>query len=193
MSQVLESNNNSNKRIKKMSSTNQAGPVLVTGGCGYIGSHTIVCLLEQGYSVVVVDNLVNSSKQSLDRVAEIANLDEEARKQRLVFHEVDLCDKEALEAVFESSPKFSSCIHFAGLKVGNESHASQRESPMISLPSHFQALSLYFSSGCRRKYPYSLEVLPQQLDGNVLSVGTHGQIRMPYHCLFQFRHCLWCC
>ena len=97
--------------------TSNQGPVLVTGGCGYIGSHTIVCLLEQGYNVVVVDNLVNSSKVSLDRVAEIANLDGDARKERLVFYEVDLCDKEALKKVFESSPKFSSCIHFAGLKV----------------------------------------------------------------------------
>ena len=100
--------------------TSNQGPVLVTGGCGYIGSHTIVCLLEQGYNVVVVDNLVNSSKVSLDRVAEIANLDDAARKERLVFYQVDLCDKEALKKVFESSPKFSSCIHFAGLKVREE-------------------------------------------------------------------------
>jgi UDP-glucose 4-epimerase len=97
--------------------TTPSGPVLVTGGCGYIGSHTIVCLLEQGYQVVVVDNLSNSSKESLDRVAEITNLDEQGRKERLVFHQVDLCDKEALKGIFESSPKFSSCIHFAGLKV----------------------------------------------------------------------------
>lgn len=102
-----------NKRIKMSSS----GPVLVTGGCGYIGSHTIVCLLEQGYNVVVVDNLSNSSKESLDRVAEIANLDDQSRKERLIFHEVDLCDKEDLKVIFETSPKFSSCIHFAGLKV----------------------------------------------------------------------------
>ena len=47
-----------------------------------------------------------------------AGLDEEARRQRLVFHEVDLCDKESLRRVFESSPKFQACIHFAGLKVG---------------------------------------------------------------------------
>ena len=91
--------------------------VLVTGGCGYIGSHTIVCLIEQGYNVVVVDNLVNSSSVSLDRVAEITNLDKEARETRLVFHNVDICDKDALRKVFEVSPTFLSCIHFAGLKV----------------------------------------------------------------------------
>ena len=90
--------------------------ILVTGGCGYIGSHTITCLLERNYDVVVVDNLSNSSKISLDQVAKIVGIDEE-RQKRIVFHEVDVCDKDALRKVFESSPKFLSCIHFAGLKV----------------------------------------------------------------------------
>lgn len=97
-----------------------SGPcILVTGGCGYIGSHTITCLLQSplNYSVVVVDNLANSSAVSLDRVAEICNLDEESRKQRLVFHNVDMCDEDAFRKVFEASPKFDACIHFAGLKV----------------------------------------------------------------------------
>ena len=122
------------------------GPVLVAGGCGYIGSHTIVCLLEQGYNVVVVDNLVNSSKVSLDRVSEIANLSEDARKERLVFHEVDLCDKESLKKVFESSPKFSSCIHFAGLKV--------RVGRAKSTHEMFHALitNRFHSTGCWGKY-----------------------------------------
>ena len=103
--------------------------ILVTGGCGYIGSHTITCLLERNYDVVVVDNLSNSSKISLDQVAKIVGIDEE-RQKRIVFHEVDLCDKDALRKVFESSPKFLSCIHFAGLKVwcpafqGNEMQES---------------------------------------------------------------------
>ena len=97
--------------------TKESGPVLVTGGAGYIGSHTILCLLEQGYDVVVVDNLTNSRMTSLDRVAELANLDENARKRRLGFHNVDLCDRDALKKIFETSPKFSACIHFAGLKV----------------------------------------------------------------------------
>jgi UDP-glucose 4-epimerase len=91
--------------------------VLVTGGAGYIGSHTIVSLLEKGYDVVVADNLSNSSKVSLDRVAEIVGLPAEERKHRLVFHEVDICNEEKLRAVFEHSPCFHACIHFAGLKV----------------------------------------------------------------------------
>jgi len=91
--------------------------ILVTGGCGYIGSHTVVFLLEQGYNVVVVDNMVNSSSVSLDRVAEICGLTQEERTKRLIFFQVDLCDKDALRKVFEVSPTFQSCIHFAGLKV----------------------------------------------------------------------------
>lgn len=95
-----------------------AGTVLVTGGCGYIGSHTLVCLLQKGYNVVVVDNLINSNVVALDRVAEICGLTETERAQRLVFHEADLCDQAAMRKVFESSPTFMACIHFAGLKVG---------------------------------------------------------------------------
>ena len=97
-----------------------SGPVvLVTGGCGYIGSHTITCLLNspQKYSVVVVDNLSNSSPRSLDRVAEICGLDEKSRKDRLIFRDVDLCNEVAFRQVFEELPQFAACIHFAGLKV----------------------------------------------------------------------------
>ena len=92
--------------------------ILVAGGCGYIGSHTIVLLLQNGYDVTVVDNLSNSSETSLERVAEIVGLTPEERKERIVFYKVDICDEVALRAVFEKSPKFHSCIHFAGLKVG---------------------------------------------------------------------------
>lgn len=99
-------------------SSNGSNPcVLVAGGCGYVGTHTIVCLLLQNYDVVVVDNLVNSNAISLEKVAEIVGLSEEEKKKRLVFHEVDICDEDALRKVFEASPKFISCIHFAGLKV----------------------------------------------------------------------------
>lgn len=101
-----------------MSTTsNTKGTVLVTGGCGFIGTHTIVCLLEQQYNVVVIDNLSNSSAVSLDRVVQICELSDEQRAERLVLHVVDLCDDAAVRKVFESSPTFCSCIHFAGLKV----------------------------------------------------------------------------
>ena len=91
--------------------------ILVTGGCGYIGSHTIVLLLEQGFDVVVVDNLSNSSPKSLDRVQKIVGLSDDERKKRMAFHKVDMCDEAAFRKVFEAGPTFEACIHFAGLKV----------------------------------------------------------------------------
>jgi len=91
--------------------------ILVTGGCGFIGSHTSVLLLEAGYNVVIVDNLVNASAKSLDRVTKICQLTPEQRNTRLIHHNVDICDEAAFRKVFETSPTFSACIHFAGLKV----------------------------------------------------------------------------
>jgi UDP-glucose 4-epimerase len=101
--------------------TAQRPLVLVTGGCGYIGSHTIVLLLQQNFNVVVVDNLCNSSVTSLDRVAQIVGLTELERAERLIFHQVDICNEDELRKVFEKYHHFHSAIHFAGLKAVGES------------------------------------------------------------------------
>ena len=87
--------------------------ILVTGGAGYIGSHTIVQLLESGKEVVVVDNLVNSSEESLSRVEKITG-------KKAAFYNVDLLDKKGLQEVFKAH-KIESVIHFAGLKAVGES------------------------------------------------------------------------
>ncbi|MCI9162408.1 MAG: UDP-glucose 4-epimerase GalE [Lachnospiraceae bacterium] len=87
--------------------------ILVTGGAGYIGSHTCVELLNAGYDVVVVDNLCNSCKESLNRVEEITG-------KKVTFYEVDLLDKPALDRVFDNE-KIDGVIHFAGLKAVGES------------------------------------------------------------------------
>ncbi|MCX6500032.1 MAG: UDP-glucose 4-epimerase GalE [Arthrobacter sp.] len=87
--------------------------VLVTGGAGYIGSHTTLCLLKQGHEVVVLDNLVNSSPESLRRVERLAG-------KNVDFREVDLLDAVAVDAVFAEGG-FEAVIHFAGLKAVGES------------------------------------------------------------------------
>ncbi|MBQ2642550.1 MAG: UDP-glucose 4-epimerase GalE [Eubacterium sp.] len=87
--------------------------ILVTGGAGFIGSHTVVELLESGYDVVVVDNLSNSSKESLNRVEKITG-------KPVKFYEADIADTEAMNQIFDENDIYA-VIHFAGLKAVGES------------------------------------------------------------------------
>ena len=87
--------------------------ILVTGGAGYIGSHTLVELLAAGHSVYVIDNLCNSSRRALERVEKISGC-------KVPFCDVDIRDREGLEKVFAEN-SFDCCIHFAGLKAVGES------------------------------------------------------------------------
>lgn len=87
--------------------------ILVTGGAGYIGSHTIVTLLEAGHTVTAVDNLQNSSAEAIRRVQEITG-------KPVEFHKFDLCDTDRLDTIFTSNT-FDAVIHFAGLKAVGES------------------------------------------------------------------------
>jgi len=93
--------------------------ILVTGGAGFIGSHTCVELLEAGYDVVVVDNLYNASKKSLDRVEQITG-------KKVTFYEADILDRDALNKIFDKE-QIDSVIHFAGLKAVGESVAKPIE------------------------------------------------------------------
>ena len=87
--------------------------ILVAGGAGYIGSHTVVELQNAGYEVVVVDNLSNSSEKSLKRVEAITG-------KPVTFYKADILDRDALNRIFDAE-KIDSCIHFAGLKAVGES------------------------------------------------------------------------
>ncbi|MCI8598259.1 MAG: UDP-glucose 4-epimerase GalE [Lachnospiraceae bacterium] len=93
--------------------------ILVTGGAGFIGSHTCVELLEAGYDVVVVDNLYNASKKSIERIEQITG-------KKVTFYEADILDREALTKIFDKE-KIDSVIHFAGLKAVGESVAKPIE------------------------------------------------------------------
>ena len=88
--------------------------ILVSGGAGYIGSHTCVELLEAGYEIVVVDNLSNSSEESLRRVEKITG-------KTVPFVKADLCDEAATRELFKQYPDITAVIHFAGLKAVGES------------------------------------------------------------------------
>lgn len=93
--------------------------VLVTGGAGYIGSHTCVELLNAGYEVVVLDNLSNASEKSLERVEKLTG-------KKVTFYKGDILDRTILQTIFEKE-KIDSCIHFAGLKAVGESVAKPWE------------------------------------------------------------------
>lgn len=121
--------------------------VLITGGCGYIGSHTTVRLLESQEEVVIIDNLVNSKIDVLDKIKEITGKD-------VVFYQMDLCNLEELRKIFEKE-KFDAIIHFAGLKAVGESveiplkyYQNNLVSTMniLSCMQEFNVLKLVFSS-----------------------------------------------
>jgi len=121
--------------------------ILVTGGAGYIGSHTLVELLQADHTVTVVDNLSNSNAESLRRVEQITQKD-------LTFHEADLRDRNMLDAIFNTG-NFDAVIHFAGLKAVGESvtkalhyYQNNLESTLILLETmkQFDVKKLVFSS-----------------------------------------------
>ena len=89
--------------------------ILVTGGAGYIGSHTIIALTEAGFDPVVIDNLSNSKKESLERVEKITG-------KKVKFYENDVRNAAALKKIFTEN-RIDAVIHFAGLKAVGESVA----------------------------------------------------------------------
>lgn len=116
--------------------------VLVTGGMGYIGSHTDVELLENNYEVVIVDNLVNSKIDVLDKIEKITG-------KRPIFYQYDLCDYQDLETIFKEN-KIDVVIHFAGLKAVGESC----EKPLLyyqnNLISTMNLLDIMAKYNCKR-------------------------------------------
>ncbi|MBK5221499.1 MAG: UDP-glucose 4-epimerase GalE [Acidimicrobiia bacterium] len=115
--------------------------ILVTGGAGYIGSHTVVLLVEAGHEVVIVDNLVNSRSEAVRRVREITGSD-------VAFHQVDLLDEDALDQVFaEHAP--DAVIHFAGLKAVGESVADPHRYYSVNIGGALSLTRSMATHGCR--------------------------------------------
>ena len=115
--------------------------VLVTGGAGYIGSHACVTLLEAGYDVVVLDNLSNSSKESIKRVEKIAG-------KTIKLYEGDVLDRDFIRTVF-AKEEIEFCIHFAGLKAPAESVAKPMEYYYSNLNGLISLTEVMKESGCK--------------------------------------------
>lgn len=115
--------------------------ILVTGGAGFIGSHTLIELHKAGYEFVVVDNLVNSNPEALRRVGELIGAE-------VPFVKADIRDREALNKVFEQY-KFDSCIHFAGLKAVGESVAKPLEYYENNMSGTFTLIDVMRKHGCK--------------------------------------------
>jgi UDP-glucose 4-epimerase len=124
--------------------------ILVTGGTGYIGSHTAVELINEGFEVVIVDNLANSTADSLDGIERITGV-------RPAFEQFDLCDKSLVEAFFGKYPGLKAIIHFAAFKAVGESveyPIKYYRNNLVSLMNllecmeQFNVPSIVFSSSC---------------------------------------------
>lgn len=115
--------------------------ILLTGGAGYIGSHTIIELYQKGYEVVVVDNFVNSCAESLKRVGEIVG-------QTIPFYEADVRDANALNRIFDEN-KIDAVIHFAGLKAVGESIQKPLEYYENNMNATFVLLNVMRNHNCK--------------------------------------------
>ena len=117
-----------------------AQTVLVTGGVGYIGSHTVIELLEAGYDVVVADNLCNSNLECLRRVQQLAG-------RETIFEKVDIRDKGALAQLF-TKHKIDSVIHFAGLKAVGESVSKPLLYYQVNIEGTLNLVQCMANAGC---------------------------------------------
>ena len=119
--------------------------VLVTGGAGFIGSHTVVDLLEHGYEVVVVDDLSNASEKVLDRIDQIVG---DEASERLSFYRADVSDREALECIFDDND-VDAVIHFAGFKAVGESVQKPIEYYSNNIGSTLTLVDVMRDHGCK--------------------------------------------
>ena len=147
--------------------------VLVTGGMGYIGSHTVIELIKNDFEPVIVDNLSNSSVSVLDRLEKITGT-------RPKFYKIDLCDKKNLEKVFKKH-RFSSVIHFAGFKAVGESVAEPLKYYRNNLNSTLTLLELmnkYFVN--KLVFSSSATVYGDQVSALAETTPTGQGITNPY-------------
>ncbi len=150
------------------------GKILVTGGTGYIGSHTVVELLNAGYEVEILDNLFNSKIEVLDRIEQITG-------KKPKFYKVDLLDRAALDDIFANT-KYDSVIHFAGLKAVGESVQKPLEYYKNNIDGTINLLQSMQEHGVKKiifsssATVYGIQESPEYIE----TMTTGGQLSNPY-------------
>lgn len=151
--------------------------ILVTGGCGYIGSHTVVELLNVNYEVVIIDNFSNSSRSVLESIEKIT-------KKKPIFYEGDVADRDLLRTIF-GEHSFDAVIHFAGYKAVGESvqkplmyYENNLESTLhlCEIMSEFECKNLVFSSSAT--VYGSPKVLPIREDAELSTTNPYGTTKL---------------
>lgn len=163
--------------------------ILLTGGLGYIGSHTAVELMDNGHEVVIADNLSNSKIEVLDKINKITG--KEAK-----FYQIDICDLAALENVFEENKDIFGVIHFAGYKAVGESVAKPLMYYENNLISTFNLLNVMQKYGCKNivfsssATVYSPKnVMPLTEDAELGASNPYGRTKLfNEHILKDFQH-----
>lgn len=147
--------------------------ILVTGGAGYIGSHTCVELLNEGYEVVVLDNLSNSSVKSLERVEELTG-------KKITFYKGDILDRDILNEIFQKE-EIESCIHFAGLKAVGESVAKPWEYYTNNITGTLTLVDVMRQHGCKNIiFSSSATVYGEPTQIPITEECPKGQCESPY-------------
>lgn len=151
--------------------------ILVTGGTGYIGSHTVVELINKGYDVVIVDNLSNSKYEVTNRIKTITN-------KAVDFYQIDVCDKASLKEVFKRH-SIDAVIHFAGLKAVGESTIMPMKYyennimstlSLIEVMKEFNCKNLIFSSSATVYGPQ--DVMPIKEDASLSATNPYGRTKL---------------
>ena len=163
--------------------------ILLTGGLGFIGSHTAVELLEGGHDVVIADNLSNSKIEVLDKIKEITGKD-------VAFYQVDICDRDELARIFKEQEDIFGVIHFAGYKAVGESVAKPLMYYENNLISTFNLLEVMQEFGCKNivfsssATVYSPKnVMPLTEEASLEASNPYGRTKLfNEHILKDFQH-----
>lgn len=147
--------------------------ILITGGVGFIGSHTVIELQNNGYEVVVLDNLSNSKEKVLERIEAITG-------KKVPFYKADIRDREALENIFKNE-KIDSCIHFAGLKAVGESVEKPLEYYENNISGTLVLLDVMRQNGCKNIiFSSSATVYGDPVQIPITEECPKGQCTNPY-------------